>query len=144
MYDNYLIHHRSNANGAEFVPYLFVTHSHRASANRALSTSAVNKVCREISKVVGFRVTPHTFRHSWNDRFSELADKRIAEGKTSGAKSESDRQKLMGWSEHSTMAKKYSKRHDDKRAFNMGMELQEHGSTEIELKVGAYEENIDW
>tara|TARA_R110001583_G_scaffold195229_1_gene370775 strand:+ start:206 stop:1441 length:1236 start_codon:yes stop_codon:yes gene_type:complete len=125
MYDNYLIHHRSNANGAEFIPYLFVTHNHRTSTNQALSIAAVNKICREISEVVGFRVHPHAFRHSWNDKFSKHADKRIAEGKVSEAKSESDRQKLMGWHEGSKMAKEYSKRHDDKRAFEVGMELQE-------------------
>ena len=143
LYDNYVIHHRSNANGAERIPYLFVTHNHRAAVNHALSTSAVNKICREISEVVGFRVHPHAFRHSWNDKFSKSADKRIAEGGTSEAKSESDRQKLMGWREGSKMAQKYSKRHDDKRAFEVGMELQEQGSTEIESIVGAYDENID-
>ncbi|WP_199287495.1 tyrosine-type recombinase/integrase [Photobacterium chitinilyticum] len=143
MYDNYLIHHRSNANGAEFIPYLFVTHNHRTSINQALSTATVNKICREISEVVGFRVHPHAFRHSWNDKFSKHADKRIAEGKVSEAKSESDRQKLMGWHEGSKMAQKYSKRHDDKRAFETGMELQEKGSTLINGIVGAYDEDID-
>lgn len=143
MYDNYLIHHRSNANGAEFIPYLFVTHNHRTSINQALSTATVNKICREISEVVGFRVHPHAFRHSWNDKFSKHADKRIAEGKVSEAKSESDRQKLMGWHEGSKMAQKYSKRYDDKRAFETGMELQEKGSTLINGIVGAYDEDID-
>lgn len=142
MYDNYLVHHRSNASGAEFIPYLFVTHNHRTSKNRALSASAVNKICREISQVVGFRVHPHAFRHSWNDNYSQHADKRIDEGKVVAQKSESDRQKLMGWQEGSKMAKKYSKRHDDKRAFDVGMELQEKGSVEIEAIVGAYDENI--
>ena len=143
MYDNYLIHHRSNANGAEFIPYLFVTHNYRTSTNQALSTAAVNKICREISEVVGFRVHPHAFRHSWNDKFSKHADKRIAEGKVSEAKSESDRQKLMGWHEGSKMAQEYSKRHDDKRAFEVGMELQEEESTLINGVVGAYDEEID-
>lgn len=143
MYDNYLIHHRSNANGAEFIPYLFVTHNHRTSKNTALSTSAVNKICREISRAVGFRVHPHAFRHSWNDKFSKVADKRIDEGVVAAAKSESDRQKLMGWAEGSKMAEKYSKRHADKRAFRVGMELQEKGSVEIEAIVGAYDNRID-
>ena len=128
MYENYLIYHRSNVNGAEVIPYLFVTHNHRTSTNQALSTAAINKVFRELSYVVGFRVHPHVFRHTWNDRFSEHADKRIAEGKVSAAKSESDRQKLMGWSENSKMARHYSKRHDDKRAFEVGLELQESSS----------------
>ncbi|WP_219703976.1 tyrosine-type recombinase/integrase [Marinomonas lutimaris] len=144
MYDNYLINHRSNVNGAERIPYLFVTHHHRGSQPRALSSAAVNKLCREISEVVGFRVHPHAFRHAWNDKFSAHADKRIAEGKTSESKSESDRQKLMGWSEGSRMAKTYSKRHDDKRAFEVGLELQEKDSTKINSIVGAYDDDIDW
>lgn len=143
MYDNYLIHHRNNSTGSEFIPFLLVTHNHRISINQALSSASINKICREIAKVVGFRVHPHAFRYSWNDRFSEYADKRIAEGKVSEAKSESDRQKLMGWAENSKMAMKYSKRHDDKRAFDVGMELQEQGSTEIESIVGGYDEDIN-
>jgi integrase len=144
MYDNYLIHHRSNANGAELIQYLFTTHNHRVSNNNALSLSALNKLCREISKVVGFRVHPHSLRHAWNDKFSKLADKRIAAGKTSEAKSESDRQKLMGWSEDSKMAKRYSRRHDDKRAFEIGLELQEEESANIESIVGSYDEDIEY
>lgn len=143
MYDNYLIYHRGNSTGSEFIPYLFVTHNHKVSTNQALSTMAVNKICREISEVVGFRVTPHAFRHAWNDRFSEYADKRIAEGKTSEAKSESDRQKLMGWREGSSMAMHYSQRHNDKRAFEVGLELQEKGSAQIDSIVGGYNEDID-
>ena len=144
MYDNYLIHHRSDAKGVEYIPYLFVTHNHRVSTNYALSTAAVNKICRELSIIVGFRVNPHAFRHTWNDRFSELADKRIKDGKVSESKSESDRQKLMGWKEGSKMALTYSKRHSDKRAFITGMELQEKGSVEIESIVGGYDENLDF
>tara|TARA_R110001583_G_C5663015_1_gene409838 strand:+ start:187 stop:1515 length:1329 start_codon:yes stop_codon:yes gene_type:complete len=143
MYDNYLIHHRGNSNGAEFIPYLFVTHNHRTTTNHALSNATINKICRQISSVVGFKVNPHAFRHRWNDKYSKHADQRIAEGKVSEAKSESDRQKLMGWHEGSKMAQTYSKRHDDKRAFEVGLELQEKGSAEIDQIIGAYDDYID-
>jgi len=144
MIDDYLIEHRSKVNGAESIPYLFITHNHKTSKNNALSKSAINKVCRQISKVVAFRVHPHAFRHTWNDRFSDNADKRIVAGKTTDAKSESDRQKLMGWREDSKMAKHYSKRHENKRAFDVGMELQEKGSSNIEKIVGGYDEDIEY
>ncbi|MBF4332577.1 site-specific integrase, partial [Vibrio anguillarum] len=101
MYENYLIHHRSNATGSEHIEYLFVTHNHKTQTNAALSLAQVNKIFREISKVVGFWVHPHGARHTWNDEFSAYADKRIAEGKTTEKKSEADRRKLMGWDENS-------------------------------------------
>lgn len=140
--DDYIINHRGKVHGVEGIPYLFVTHHHRVKSPNALSLSAVNKICREISDAVGFRVHPHAFRHSWNDRFSENADRKIKEGKVTHAKAENDRQKLMGWTEGSVMAQKYSKRHDDKRAIMTGLELQEKNSTEIINIVGAYDDDI--
>ncbi|MCG9650684.1 site-specific integrase [Vibrio brasiliensis] len=142
MYENYLIYHRPNATGSEYIEYLFVTHNNKTKINAALSLSQVNKIFREISKVVGFRVHPHSARHTWNDRYSKLADKRIAEGKTTEAKSEADRRKLMGWSENSKSAQRYAKRHDDKRAMGMALELQEEGSTAINSIVGQYDEDF--
>ncbi|HHX8658010.1 TPA: tyrosine-type recombinase/integrase [Vibrio diabolicus] len=142
MYETYLIHHRPNATGSEHIEYLFVTHNHKTQTNAALSLAQVNKIFREISEVVGFRVHPHGTRHTWNDKYSKFADKRIAEGKTTEAKSEADRQKLMGWTDDSKSAKRYSKRHDDKRAMDMALELQEEDSTTINSIVGQYDEDI--
>lgn len=142
MYENYLIHHRPNAAGSEHIEFLFVTHNHKQQSNAALSLAQVNKIFREISEVVGFRVHPHACRHTWNDEFSAFADKRIAEGRTTEAKSESDRQKLMGWRENSSSAKRYSKRHDDKRALEMALELQEEESTTITSIVQQRDEEL--
>ncbi|HHY0601412.1 TPA: tyrosine-type recombinase/integrase [Vibrio parahaemolyticus] len=142
MYENYLIHHRPNAAGSEHIEYLFVTHNHKVQTNTALSMAQVNKMFREISEVVGFRVHPHRIRHTWNDEFSAFADKRIAEGKTTEAKSEADRRKLMGWSEDSSSAKRYSKRHDDKRAMDMALGLQEEESTTINSIVQQRDEDV--
>ncbi|MFK0574007.1 site-specific integrase [Endozoicomonas sp.] len=108
MINNYIIEYRSEVNGAEKIPQLFITHNHREKKNRALSLDAINKVFREVSTVVGFSVHPHAFRHYWNDQFSQRADRLIAEGKTTPAKVESDRQKLMGWDVDSRMAKWYA------------------------------------
>ncbi|MFQ3259216.1 MAG: integrase [Pseudoalteromonas distincta] len=143
MYENYLIQYRPNATGSEHIEYLFVTHNHKVQTNAALSMAQVQKVFREISEVVGFRIHPHMARHTWNDEFSAYADKRIAEGKTTEAKAEANRQKLMGWTENSKSAQRYAKRYDDKRAVAMALDLQEEQSTTIKSIVGQYDEDID-
>ncbi|MEZ8627380.1 tyrosine-type recombinase/integrase [Vibrio splendidus] len=142
MYENYLIHYRPNATGSEYIEYLFVTHNHKTQTNAALSMAQVNKIFREVSEVVGFRVHPHAARHTWNDEYSGFADKRIAEGKTTEAKSEADRQKLMGWKDDSKSAKRYSKRHDDKRAMEMALGLQNEESTTINSIVQQRDEDV--
>jgi uncharacterized protein YeaC (DUF1315 family) len=55
-----------------------------------------------------------------------MADKWIKEGKATHEKSEADRRKLMGWSQKSRIAQHYSKRYDDQRAMNVGLELQKN------------------
>lgn len=144
LLNTYIVEYRSEVSGAEKIPQLFITHNHRESKNRALSLDAINKVFREVSTVIGFIVHPHAFRHHWNDRFSERADKLIGEGKATAAKVESDRQKLMGWAADSPMAKRYARRYEDKRAFYAGLELQEEGSTKISSVIGQYDEDVDF
>ncbi|EIO3707137.1 site-specific integrase [Vibrio parahaemolyticus] len=133
LYEDYLIYSRSQVSGSEFIPYLFITHNHKSSANNALSLSALNKVFRDISEVVGFIVDPHSLRHTWNDKFSELMDRKIAAGETNETKSEADRRKLMGWSDNSREAQRYAKRHINKRAFEMGEKLQEEQVKDTEV-----------
>lgn len=142
MYEEYLIYHRPNASGSEYIEYLFVTHNHKTRINAALSLAQVNKIFREISEVVGFRIHPHAARHTWNDKFSKFAKRRIVEGKTTEAKSENDRRKLMGWKEGSKSGERYSKRHDDERAMDMARDLQEEDSMTINSIVGQYDEDI--
>ncbi|OCH76009.1 tyrosine-type recombinase/integrase, partial [Vibrio breoganii] len=141
IYENYLIHHRPKATGSEHIEYLFITHGDTTQC-RALSISAMQKIFTEISKVLKFKVQTHTGRHTWNEKFSKYADGRIADGKTTEAKSEADRRKLMGWSEDSSMARLYAKRHDNERAWNMGVELQEEDSTTINSIVQKRDEDL--
>lgn len=142
MYDNYLIYHRHKAIGHQNIPYLFITHDNNKKGNRALSLSQVNKIFREISKVVGFAVSPHSLRHTWNDRFSKYADKRIAENKTTEAKADSDQRKLAGWTANSKEIGRYTKRTRDNRAMMVGLELQEKHSSEVSKIVGQYDEDL--
>lgn len=126
LINDYIIKHRSSAHKADKNPYLFITHHGRNTPCRALSLSQVNKLFRQVSKVVGFHIEPYSYRHTWNDRFSAMADKWIKEGKATHEKSEADRRKLMGWSQKSRIAQHYSKRYDDQRAMNVGLELQKN------------------
>ncbi len=124
LIDDYIINHRSQVYGAEYIEYLFVTHHLKSNRNNALSLASIGKIFRDISEVVGFAVSPHSFRHTWNDRFSLNADERIARGETTPAKVEKDRQKLMGWTESSKMAMYYSRRYADESAYKTGLLLQ--------------------
>jgi integrase len=138
MIHKYIEAYRSQVNGV-------VTHNHKISANYAISLSAISKVFSQITQAVKYRVHPHALRHSWNDRYSLYTDKRIQEGKVSEEKSETDRQKLMGWSANSKEAMRYSQRHRTQRALEFGLELQEKNSHDINLVVGAYEDtDIDF
>ena len=143
MYENYLINHRPNAKGSEHIKYLFVTHNHRTKMNSPLSLAQVNKIFRQVSEVVGYRVHPHALRHSWNDRFSESSDELIEQNRTTDVKSESDRRKLMGWSEKSLSGQHYAKRHTDKRAMEAGLRMQERHSEQLNQIVGVIEEDTD-
>jgi integrase len=142
LLDDYIINHRSHVIGSEYQEYLFITHHLKTTNNNALSLSSIAKVFRDVSSAVGFSVSPHSFRHTWNDKFSVHADKRIAVGKTTPAKAEKDRQKLMGWTENSKMAKYYSRRYADESAFETGLELQKESSKELgnESCLGAHHE----
>lgn len=142
MYDHYLIYHRPDSIGSEHIPYLFVTHNHKVKSNSALSLAQINKIFREISEVVGFRVHPHAFRHSWNDRFSKDADARIAKGTTTEDKAESNRRKLQGWSDNSKSAQRYAKRYEDERALQIALEIQEKDYELTNSIVGSYDDDI--
>lgn len=126
LINDYIIKHRSSAYKADKNPYLFITHHGRSTPCRALSLSQVNKLFRQVSNVAGFHVEPYSYRHTWNDRFSTMADKWIKKGQATHEKSEADRRKLMGWSQKSRIAQHYSKRYDDQRAMNVGLELQKN------------------
>ncbi|MDC8829707.1 tyrosine-type recombinase/integrase [Alteromonas gilva] len=143
LIDDYVVKYRANVRGAEKIDYLLVTHNHRVRYNQALSKAAINKVCRELAGAVGFKVHPHAFRHSWNDRFSENADARIKKGHTTPEKSEMDRRKLMGWTASSSMARWYSKRFEERRAMETGLSLQKKNSEAIERVIGVHDDDIE-
>jgi integrase len=65
-------------------------------------------------------ISAHILRHTWNDRFSELV-----EGASLNLNEEKQlRNYLMGWSEKSKMAEKYTVRYIEERARAMSLKMQ--------------------
>ena len=85
-----------------------------------LSLAAVRQVFSQLSKASGIKCTPHNLRHTWNDEFSELADK---EG-MSVEREKTLRRYLMGWSESSQMPDHYARRRNIKLANDASLKLQ--------------------
>lgn len=136
----YIYEHRALLDGVAHCPYLFVSHRKRNNKINPLSISAVEKIFREFSSIMAFHLHPHCLRHTWNDRYSESADKRIAKGETTEEKSEMDRCLLMGWAEGSTMSKVYSSRHNTQRAMEYSLKLQDE---DFELKESLiYDDDV--
>lgn len=126
MIEEYIIFQRSKVYYAEKTPYLLIPHYPGIIKQRCsgLSLVSVNKICHQLSLVLGFTVHPHMFRHAWNDRYSEHAESLIRSGQSTEAKVESDRRKLMGWSSASEMGARYAKKYEDERAIKTGLQLQ--------------------
>jgi hypothetical protein len=138
--DNYILEHRSQIEDAAHCPFLFISHRVRNNETLPLSISGAEKVFREFGEIMGFKLNPHCLRHTWNDRYSESADKLIAKGKTNEEKSEADRCHLMGWVKGSSMSLVYASRHNTKRAMELALILQDE---DFELKENlAYDEDV--
>lgn len=108
---SYVLNERRSIRGARRHEFLFVA----SRTGAPLSYSALAKTFAQLR--VAFpsqlhHVVAHILRHTWNDDFSEQAD-------LSGMSQ--DREKKirsygMGWSEHSGMASRYTKRHTQREA----------------------------
>ncbi|MBX9675959.1 MAG: site-specific integrase [Methylotenera sp.] len=115
----YIMNERSKIQGARQHDFLFV-----ASATGApLSIPSLNKMITVLNKSLPElegKIFPHIFRHTWNDRFSEEMDKNnIGEDAEKKARSY-----LMGWSETSSTAATYTRRHIRKKARAASLRLQ--------------------
>lgn len=116
---NYIVKVRRGTGNARRHPYLFVA----IGTGAPLSLAAVNLVFMQLKrKVPGLPddLSPHVLRHTWNDSFSELADK---EGFTE-AEERRMRSRLQGWSPTSETAANYTRRHVKKKAREASLSLQ--------------------
>jgi integrase len=101
---NYILNIRRKQGSAKRHPFLFVA----TRSGAPLSISAVNLVFKELRQVPGIPedLSPHLLRHTWNDWFSEQASNQ-------GYSEETERKirtRVMGWSENSDTARKYTRR----------------------------------
>ncbi|QFS18492.1 site-specific integrase [Acinetobacter indicus] len=117
--DEYILKYRSTALNAELSDFLILSNQ-----GKPLSINALDKIFTQISKAVLFRVHAHAFRHTWNDKYTEKSSVLISSGNATEAKLENDRAYLMGWIPGSQSARKYSKRAEDRRAIEVGLEIQ--------------------
>lgn len=106
--------------GSRRHPFLFVDTDH----GRPLSIRSLSHVFSRLNERHADRlgtITAHVLRHDWNDRFSELMDRRGS----SGPDEEKQRSHLMGWREGSGTAALYTKRHTRYKATETSLRMQE-------------------
>ena len=117
--DEYILKYRSAIPNAELSDFLILSVQ-----GRPLSINALNKIFAQISEKVSFNVHAHAFRHTWNDKYTDKSLALVASGKTTEDKAENDRAYLMGWIPGSQSARRYAKRAENRRAMEVGMEIQ--------------------
>lgn len=106
--------------GARQHEFLFVANG----TGKPLSLVALNKVFSLLRKRFFGRaetLSPHVLRHTWNDEFSELMDKEKIPEDTERRM----RSYLMGWSENSTSAANYTRRHIRRKSLGASLQLQQ-------------------
>ncbi|WP_287849710.1 site-specific integrase [Acidiphilium sp.] len=116
---DYILNFRATLRGAKRHGFLFVDSDH----GRPLSESAINKLFRELREAAGDAfgdLSAHVLRHSWNDHFSQIMEKR----KVPASDEEKQRSYLMGWRDGSGRAATYTKRYTRKRAEEASLAMQ--------------------
>lgn len=109
-------------------PYIFV-----ADDGMPLSLASIDKIFRDIREACAgltVRLTSHVMRHTWNERFSEEADRL----ELSDVTEERARNAQQGWSDNSKSASVYTRRHAAKVGRKVSMAHQERLSESIDEK----------
>ena len=118
--ENYILDQRSKIRGAKKHEYLIVS----SAEGKPLGLEAVAVMCRRLREK--FPKLPddfsaHTLRHTWNDSFSDLMDKKGM----SEEREQQIRNYQMGWSDNSSMSANYTKRHVKTKANEVINEMAE-------------------
>jgi integrase len=114
----HIVQHRARIAGARRHDFLFVT-----AAGDPLSLSAVTKIFQGLRRhhpQLGDAFSSHVLRHTWNEDFSEIADR-------AGMKPGDERRArnhAMGWSESSRSAETYLYRRTRRLAAQASVEIQ--------------------
>ena len=103
--------------GAKKTPYVFVSRT-----GKPIALRTVGDQIRLLRTVPGLpdNLSAHILRHTWNDRFSALAD---VQG-TTEADEIQQRNYLMGWNKNSQEGATYTQRHTRQRAHKASLALQ--------------------
>lgn len=125
--DQYVLNYRSLVPNVELSDFLLVSDE-----GNPLSINALDKVFHQISTRVQFRVHAHAFRHTWNDKYTDKVQALIQSGKITEDQAERDRAYLMGWIPGSQSARRYARRAEDRRAVEIGLEIQKKFEEENE------------
>jgi integrase len=119
----YIMRDRRQYSMAKRHDYLFVVHQAGPFSGQPLSLKGLAKLFQEIKgaeSALFDTLTPHVLRHTANDQFSKLMDKRGA----TPAEEEKMRSYLMGWKEGSGTAGTYTRRHIENKAREAALLLQ--------------------
>lgn len=121
---DYILQCRASFRQARKHPYLLVTHKSGPTQGSPMSNSSFGKL---MSTVQGMThdfaaIHAHAFRHTWNYDFSCTTD---AAGNVSPEQEHKMRAYLMGWSETSSTAVTYDKRHIKEKAAKAALGFQE-------------------
>jgi integrase len=116
---NYINHQRKNIKVARKYPQLIV-----ADDGRPLSLQSIDKIfvqIRDACPDLPETLTSHVLRHTWNDRFSDLAE---IMGLTDAVE-EKARNEQQGWADNSKSAAIYTRRHASRKGRELALKLQE-------------------
>lgn len=103
---------------ARKIPQIFVSDE-----GDALSSSSIDKMFAQLRAALpglSVRLSSHVGRHSWNERFSEYADKM----NVSEAHEKLARNHHQGWNEDSDVGTSYTRRHTQRIANEISLKLQ--------------------
>jgi integrase len=116
----HIVTHRAKISGARKHDFLLVAET----TGRPLSLAGFSKFFRELrtrDPLVGEGLTSHVLRHTWNEEFSEIADR-------AGLKPEDERRArnhAMGWSDFSKSADHYLRRRTRRVADEVSTRIQQ-------------------
>ncbi len=119
---DYLNIDRASTGNAHKHSYLFVVHKTGPHHGMPLNYTGLYKIFQKILRntELSNSLSPHVFRHTKNDLLSQEFDQKG----TSTAQEEKLRSYLMGWSEGSGTAVRYTKRHTQKEANKASLSMQ--------------------
>ncbi len=110
---------RQRIRGARKFPQVFV-----AQDGKPLSARSLGKLFEQLRAAcpgLPLKLTGHVTRHTWNERFSEQADKmgmsEVAEMRA--------RNEQQGWSENSQTSRDYTRRHTRRKGREVALKLQD-------------------